>query len=199
MRAIARAAMRTPEVGVTMFVNPSPNWKASTIAWRETPTISAKGAMMGMVMAALAVALGIRKLMRAWMPYIADSDATGPVPSSPSCIPWRRLSTTCPSCRMTMIPEAKPTTRAAERMSLAPARNSSAIRLAPKPAMTPHTIPIPRKSAVISGRYHSQTVTPTMRAMTVRSRTTRIQPWRVVSGVSSSRTASAGAFRVLWA
>ena len=64
-RAMARAAMSTPEVGVIMLVKPSPNWKASTIAWRDTPTRSENGAMMGMVMAALAVALGMRKLITA--------------------------------------------------------------------------------------------------------------------------------------
>ena len=80
-----------------MFVNPSPNWKASTIACRETPTMSEKGAMIGMVMAALAVALGMTKLMSAWMPYIAVSDPARPVPSSPSCIECRMLSTTFPS------------------------------------------------------------------------------------------------------
>ena len=62
---MAREAIRTPEVGVSILVKPSPNWKASTIAWRETPTISAKGAMMGMVIAALAEAEGMRKLITA--------------------------------------------------------------------------------------------------------------------------------------
>ena len=65
MRAMASAAIRTPEVGVSMLVKPSPNWKASTMACLETPTMSAKGAMMGMVMAALADALGMRKLITA--------------------------------------------------------------------------------------------------------------------------------------
>ena len=131
-----------------------------------------------MVIAALAVAEGMMKLMRAWMPYIADSEATGELPSKPSCIPWRMLSTTLPSCRMTMIPEANPTTRAADRMSRAPAMSSSAIRLAENPAMIPHRMPIPRNRPVISGMYQSQQVTPTMRAMTVRRRTTRTQDWR---------------------
>lgn len=32
MRAIPSTAMRTPDVGVIMFVKPSPNWNASTVA-----------------------------------------------------------------------------------------------------------------------------------------------------------------------
>ena len=84
-----------------------------------------------------------------------------------------------------MMPEAKPTTRAADRMSRAPAMSSSAILLAEKPAMTPHTMPIPRNKPVISGMYQSQQVTPTMRAMTVRRRTTRIQDWREVNRTDS--------------
>ena len=130
----------------------------------------------------MADALGMRKLMTAWMPYMAERDAIGPVPSRPSCMEWRMLSTTLPSCRMTMIPEAKPTTRAADRMSLAPAMSSSAMRLPEKPAMMPHTRPITRKRPVISGRYHSHCVTPTTSRITVTPRTARMALWRPVSG-----------------
>ena len=62
---MARAATSTPDVGVIMFVNPSPNWKARTMACLDTPTISENGAMIGIVMAAFAVALGIMRLIRA--------------------------------------------------------------------------------------------------------------------------------------
>ena len=183
---MASAATRTPDVGVSMLVKPSPNWKASTIAWRETPTRSENGAMMGMVMAALAVALGRMKLITAWMAYMAVRDDAFPLPSRPSCIRWRMLSTTCPSCRMTMMPEANPTTSAAERISRAPARNSSAMRLAEKPAMMPQTMPISRNRPVISGIYQSQQVTPTTRATTVTRRTASTHFCRRVMGCGAA-------------
>ena len=66
--------MRTPETGVIMLVKPSPNWKARTVAWRESPIRSEKGAMMGIVRAALAVAEGMKRLIPVWMPYMAESE-----------------------------------------------------------------------------------------------------------------------------
>ena len=56
-------AISTPEQGVIIFVNPSPNWKAITVACRETPIISENGAMIGMVTAALAEAEGMKRFM----------------------------------------------------------------------------------------------------------------------------------------
>ena len=61
--ATESTAMRTPEHGVIIFVNPSPNWNARTVACRETPIISENGAMIGIVTAALAEAEGMKRFM----------------------------------------------------------------------------------------------------------------------------------------
>ena len=79
MRATPRAAIKTPLVGVIMLVKPSPNWKATTVAWREMPIRSLKGAMIGMVMAALAEPLGITILIKVWMPYMISAEAILPM------------------------------------------------------------------------------------------------------------------------
>ena len=60
-----------------------------------------------------------------------------------------------------MIPAAKPITRAAENISLAPAMNSLAIESAEPPADMPAAIPRARNSAHISERYHPYPMTPT--------------------------------------
>ena len=60
-------------------------------------------------------------------------------------------------------------------------------------------MPIPRKRPVISGRYQSQQVTPTMSSTTVRKSTPRIQACRLVSGVSAIVAPSVAGFCVLLA
>ena len=65
MRATDKAASSTPEQGVIIFVKPSPNWKASTVACLDKPIRSENGAMMGIVSAAFAVAEGMDKNIEA--------------------------------------------------------------------------------------------------------------------------------------
>ena len=64
MRAMPNTPMSTPEVGVIMLVNPSPNWKANTLVCREIPIKSENSAIMGMVSAALAEPDGMMRLSR---------------------------------------------------------------------------------------------------------------------------------------
>ena len=61
--ATESTAIRTPEHGVIIFVKPSPNWKARTVACLDTPIISENGAMIGIVTAAFAEAEGMNTLM----------------------------------------------------------------------------------------------------------------------------------------
>ena len=49
---MASAAMISPEVGATTFVKASPSWNASTEVCLVTPSMSARGAMNGIVIAA---------------------------------------------------------------------------------------------------------------------------------------------------
>ena len=75
--------MSTPEVGVIMLVKPSPNWKAITVACRDRPIRSENGAMMGMVMAALAEPEGIRILMIFWITYMMPMEVISPASFMP--------------------------------------------------------------------------------------------------------------------
>ena len=62
--ATERTAIRTPEHGVIIFVKPSPNWKARTVAWRDRPIMSENGAMIGIVTAAFAEADGMKRFRK---------------------------------------------------------------------------------------------------------------------------------------
>ncbi|MPN34430.1 hypothetical protein SDC9_181923 [bioreactor metagenome] len=57
------APISTAEVGVIIFVKPSPNWNAMTVACLESPITSEKGAMIGIVRAALAEPEGMKMLI----------------------------------------------------------------------------------------------------------------------------------------
>ena len=59
-----------------------------------------------------------------------------------------------------MIPLAKPTTKAAESISFAPAIKSFAISLAPLPRAIPVIIAIVKNKAAICSNPHSKTITP---------------------------------------
>ena len=63
IRLTPNTAIRTPEVGVSRLVKPSPNWKAITVVCLESQISSEKGAMIGMVKAALALPDGINRLI----------------------------------------------------------------------------------------------------------------------------------------
>ena len=49
IRATPSTPISTPDVGVIILVKPSPNWKASTVNWRETPIMSDHSAIIGIV------------------------------------------------------------------------------------------------------------------------------------------------------
>ncbi len=61
--ATPKTPISTPDVGVIIFVNPSPNWNAITVDWRDNPIRSENGAIIGMVKAAFAEPDGITTLM----------------------------------------------------------------------------------------------------------------------------------------
>ena len=161
--AIPSAAIKTPDVGVIILVKPSPNWNAITIAWRDKSIRSENGAMMGIVIAAFAVADGIRKFIIVWIPYISDNEAICPDSPKPDSIEWRIESIIRPSSRIIMIPAAKPTTSAADIMSFAPLRNSYTILLGDSPIAIPHRIPKARNNADISPIYQPKASTPIIR------------------------------------
>ena len=50
--AAASAPSRHPDVGTIKLLNASPNWNARTDTCLDTPTISARGAIIGIVSAA---------------------------------------------------------------------------------------------------------------------------------------------------
>ena len=58
--AAPRTPISTPDIGVTIFVNPSPNWNASTVNCLGMFMISENSAIMGIVSAALAEPEGIK-------------------------------------------------------------------------------------------------------------------------------------------
>ena len=68
------------------------------------------------------------------------------------------------------MPEASPTMNAAEKMSLAPARNSLAILLAPAPDAMPLSMARARNRALISGIYHLKQSAPMTRYIIVNAR-----------------------------
>ena len=111
--ATDKTAMRTPEQGVIMLVNPSPNWKASTVACREIPIMSENGAMMGIVTAAFAEADGMNRLINVCIPYIVANAPSRPLFSRAFAMDVRRVFITAPSSSMTIMPAAKPMMRAA--------------------------------------------------------------------------------------
>lgn len=64
--ATVSTVMVVPLAGVIMLVKASPIWKASTAVYRVRPTRSARGAMMGMVMAAWPEPEGTTRLNTSW-------------------------------------------------------------------------------------------------------------------------------------
>ncbi len=76
--AIPRHPIRTPDVGVSILVNPSPNWNASTTAWREILVKSANCVIIGIVRAAFADPDGITILRAVWNRYIAPIEVISP-------------------------------------------------------------------------------------------------------------------------
>ena len=79
--AMPSAPISTAEVGVIIFVNPSPNWNAITVACLDSPITSEKGAIIGIVSAAFAEPEGMNILMQVWIKYIIETVAPLPVPS----------------------------------------------------------------------------------------------------------------------
>ena len=108
------------------------------------------------------------------MPYIAESDHSPPALFSAACREFKIESIILPSCNITIIPDANPTTRAEESISFAPAIISDEILPESYPATIPDTIPIARKSPDISAIYQPQRVTPTTSSTMVAKRIIKI-------------------------
>ena len=87
----------------------------------------------------------------------------------------RMGSMICPSCRTMMIPPARPTINAADRMSFTPAINSFTILSAFSFAAKPESMPMARNRPEISGKYHPYPITPTMRNNIVKPNMVRIK------------------------
>ena len=87
--------------------------------------------------------------------YITPTDATSPVSAKEQVRPYRMVSIILPSRRMNMMPLASPTTSAAERMSLHPARKSLAMLSASCLSAMPLQMPMAKKRAEISITYQS--------------------------------------------
>lgn len=65
-----------------------------------------------------------------------------------------------PSSKITMMPPAKPTTKAADKISFAPKINSFTISLADFPMEIPAANPIMKNRDAISSKPHSNPITP---------------------------------------
>lgn len=149
--AKARQDMVIPLAGVTALVNASPNWKANTAVCLVTPTRSARGAMIGMVIAAWPEPEGTRILNRSCtinMPKAVRERRE--VVQNPCKGMYDGIHDTCigqenGGC----LTEAHH--QAGEHHALAsPETKLSAISRAFRPPMTPVTIPMMRNKAEIS-------------------------------------------------
>ena len=61
-----KAAIKYPEVGVSILEIASPSWKATTVVYLVTPIKSPRGAKIGIETAAWPEPDGIRKFKRHW-------------------------------------------------------------------------------------------------------------------------------------
>ena len=109
---------------------------------------------MGMVRAALAEPDGMIILIIVWIKYMIPSERTRPASLIRPASEWRIGSMIWPSCKIMIIPPAKPTTSAAERISFTPAIKSLTMLSAFSFAAKPESIPMARNSPDISGKYH---------------------------------------------
>ena len=75
-RAAPNVPISAADVGTIIFVKPSPNWKANTAVCLVTPTISAKGAIIGIVSAAYPDPETTKKLKTDWKIYMNQTDKT---------------------------------------------------------------------------------------------------------------------------
>ena len=74
--ATPRVPKRHPEVGTIRLEKASPSWKARTLVWRDTPTRSERGAIIGMVRAAWPEPETTKKLDTVWNTYISHAEIT---------------------------------------------------------------------------------------------------------------------------
>lgn len=72
--AIPNDPISTPDVGVIILVNPSPNWNAMMVDWREISIRSENGIMIGIVSAAFAEPEGMIRFNPVCMTYMIPND-----------------------------------------------------------------------------------------------------------------------------
>ena len=151
---------------------------------------SEKGAMIGMVNAALADPEGIIRLMSVCIRYITPKDTIFPASPISEAKECKMGSMICPSCSIWIIPPASPTTMAADNMSLAPSMNCLMIASACSLLANPERMPIARKMADISGKYQPWPMTPIIRKRIVNASKVNIKNWLDLRKPSQPKTAN---------
>ena len=76
--ATPKQPIKDAEVGIMIFVNPSPSWNASTATCLDTPTKSDRGAINGIVIAAWPEPEATKKLKIAWNKNMISALAVAP-------------------------------------------------------------------------------------------------------------------------
>ena len=133
--------------------------------------------MIGMVNAALADPDGIIRLISVCIRYITPKDTIFPVSPISEARECKIGSMICPSCSIWMIPPARPTTMAADSISLAPSMNCPMMLSVFSLLANPERIPIARKMAEISGRYQPCPMTPVIRKRMVNASRVSMKNW----------------------
>ena len=141
-------------MGQRTLERPSPNWKARIEVWREIPTRSASGAIMGILVTACPEPEGIRKLIRVWTISIAMEESHPGRFVKGIESPYTTVSIIWPDWRMTRIPLAIPIMRQATAISLNPLAIFSAMVFGPHPIIKELTTPMIRKVVAISPNPH---------------------------------------------
>ena len=118
---------------------------------------------IGISIAAFAVPEVMIAFNTDWKPYIMLNAPTFPLPDMLAASELRKVSIILPSSKITIMPEAKPTTKAAESISFAPAMNNFAISLAFFPKTIPLTIAMVKNKAAICSNPQSNAITPMTR------------------------------------
>ena len=145
--------MVTGSVGMTIFIQLPPNWKANTIVWRVMPIKSASGAKMGIVSTALPEPEGIKKSMTVCSIIAAHEAHTGCSLLMPADIQLSIVSKIWPLLAIITIACAKHKSIAISAIPRTPSKKASVnfcMLILPK---KPHTNPTPKNSAAISVIY----------------------------------------------
>ena len=122
---------------------------AVTTVWGLRPSTSPKGPIIGMVAAAWPEPEMMKQFMMTWNMYMNRAPITFGMPLSRLEKPYTMVSVIKAWSMTRLMAFANPTTRAPTSTLLAPATNSSHIRLPLKPPVSPHTIAMIRNTAAI--------------------------------------------------